>query len=86
MNKIKLAIASASALVAGLVSVASAHAAALFTVPTSTATDLTANVSSQLSDVGFLAVLTLAGGIVLAFYVAGRLLGFIPGHRGARRS
>lgn len=84
MTKIKLILGSAAATVAGLVSIASAHAAALFTVPASTTDQLTANVSSQLSDPGFLAVLTLAGGIVLAFYVAGRLLGFIPGHRGRK--
>jgi len=84
MTKIKFILGSAAATIAGVVSIASAHAAALFTVPASTTDQLSANVSSQLSDPGTLAVLTLAGGIVLAFFVARQLISFIPGHRGRK--
>lgn len=52
----------------------------MFTVPTSTATQLLANVTSQLSDVGTLTVVVLAAGIPLAFYVIRRLIGLIPGN------
>jgi len=57
----------------------------MFVVPTSTATSLTANITSQLSDPGLLAVLVLVAGIPLAFYVVHKLLGLIPG-RGGRRT
>ena len=50
----------------------------MFTIPTSTASSLTANISSQLSDPGTLLVVALAAGIPLAFYVIKRLIGLIP--------
>ena len=57
----------------------------MFTVPTSTVASLTANVTSQITDPGTLAVLVLVAGIPLAFYVIHKLLGLIPG-RGGRRA
>jgi hypothetical protein len=50
----------------------------MFTVPSSTASTLLANVSSQFADTGTLAVVALAAGIPLAFYVIRRLIGLIP--------
>jgi len=50
----------------------------MFEVPTSTASTLLANVSSQFSDVGTLAIVALAAGIPLAFYVIRRLIGLVP--------
>lgn len=52
--------------------------AAFITVPTSTPTDLTASMTSQFADVGFLAVVVLAAGIPLTFYVIKKLIGLIP--------
>lgn len=50
----------------------------MFTVPTSTVTDLLASVSSQISDTGFLAVLIFAAAVPLVFYIAKRLIGLVP--------
>jgi len=50
----------------------------VFTVPTSTASDFLANVTSQVADTGTLAVIALAAGIPLAFYVIKRLIGLVP--------
>lgn len=50
----------------------------MFEVPTSTASLLTANVTSQFADVGTLTVIALAAGIPLGFYVIKRLIGLIP--------
>lgn len=50
----------------------------MFTVPSTTASTLLANVSSQISDAGTLAVVALAAGVPLAFYVIKRLIGLIP--------
>lgn len=50
----------------------------MFTVPTSTADSVLANVTSTLGDVGFLAILGVAAAIPLVFYVAKQLIGLIP--------
>jgi hypothetical protein len=50
----------------------------MFTVPTSTASQLTANISSQVSDPGTLTLLALVAGIPLAFYVIKKLIALIP--------
>jgi len=50
----------------------------MFTVPTSTASSLTANITSFLADPGLLTLLLLVAGIPLGFYVAKKLLGLIP--------
>jgi len=57
----------------------------MFTVPTSTAQQVLANVSTTLSDTGFLTILVVAAAIPLVFYVASRLIGLIPKGRGGRR-
>jgi hypothetical protein len=54
----------------------------MFTIPTSTATDITANVTSALGDPGFLTVVALAAGIPLVFYVVKQLIGLLPKSRG----
>lgn len=56
----------------------------MFTVPTSTATDLLAEITSTLSDVGFLGLLVVAAAIPLVFYVARQLIGLVPKSRGRR--
>lgn len=55
----------------------------LFTVPTSTAGGLTALVSGQITDPGFLALLVVAIAVPLAFVVAHGIKGLITG-RGRR--
>jgi hypothetical protein len=50
----------------------------MFEVPTSTATNLLANITSQFSDTGTLAVVVLAAGIPLAFYAIKKIIGLIP--------
>lgn len=50
----------------------------MFQVASTTASLLTANISSQISDVGTLTVIALAAGIPLAFYVIKRLIGLLP--------
>jgi hypothetical protein len=52
--------------------------AAFITVPTSTPTDLSASMSSQITDPGFLAIVILVAAIPLTFYVVKRLIGLIP--------
>jgi len=63
---------------------AAANAASFFTVPTSTASGLTANVGDQLGDQGTLLVIGVAAGIPLAFYVIHQLIGLLPKSRGRR--
>lgn len=55
-----------------------AHAASLFTVPTSTVTDFTSSVTDTLGDTGMLALIVAAIAIPLVFYVARRLIGIVP--------
>lgn len=50
----------------------------MITVPTSTATTLLANVSSQIQDPGTLAVLAVVVGIPFAFYVIKKLIALVP--------
>lgn len=50
----------------------------MITVPTSTATDLLANVSSQISDTGTLTLVLAVVGIPFAFYVIKKLIALIP--------
>ena len=50
----------------------------MFIVPTTVASSLLANVSTTLSDPGFLIILVTAAAIPLVFYVAKRLIGLIP--------
>lgn len=57
----------------------------MFTVPTSTASDFLANVTSTLSDPGLLAVVAVAAAIPLAFYVIHQLIGLIPKGRSRRQ-
>jgi hypothetical protein len=47
-------------------------------VPTSTASALTASIGSQIADSGTLALIALAAGVPLAFYVMARLIELIP--------
>jgi len=50
----------------------------MFEVPSSTASSVLANITSQISDPGTLTILALAAGIPLAFYVIKRLIGLLP--------
>lgn len=50
----------------------------MFTVPTTTVTELLANVTDQIADAGTLLVIVLAAGIPLTFYVIKRIIGLIP--------
>lgn len=58
---------------------------AMFTVPTSTATDVLANVTSTLGDTGFLALLAIAAAIPLVFYVARGIISLVAGRGRGRR-
>jgi NAD(P)H-hydrate repair Nnr-like enzyme with NAD(P)H-hydrate dehydratase domain len=84
LKKIALWSAGAGATLAGLVAAFAANAQ-VFTVPTSTATNLTADVSSQLGDVGTLALIVIVAAIPLVFYVIHQLLGLVPKSRGRRQ-
>jgi hypothetical protein len=55
-----------------------ASAAAFITMPSSTPTDLTASITSQITDPGTLAVIILVAGIPLFFYVVKKIIGLIP--------
>jgi hypothetical protein len=85
-NKVKVLIASASAAITSLASVALSHAAAFLTVPTGTASTFTANVGSQFTDAGTLEIIALAVGIPLFFYIVHQLMGLLPGRKGGRKS
>jgi hypothetical protein len=50
----------------------------MFTVPSTTAATLLANVTSQFADTGTLAVVALAAGIPLAFYAIRRVISLVP--------
>lgn len=84
MKKITIWLSGAGAAVAGLAITQLASAAAFFEVPTSTASNLTANVGSQIGDAGTLLVIGVAAGIPLAFYVIHQLIGLLPKSRGRR--
>jgi len=51
---------------------------AFITVPTSTPTDLTANLNDQITDTGTLAIIVLVAAIPLFFYVVRKLIALIP--------
>lgn len=85
MKKIAMYASGVGATLAGVLMTVAAHAQeAFFTVPTSTASSLTANVGSQLGDAGTLLVIGVAAGIPLAFYVIHQLIGLVPKSRGRR--
>lgn len=56
-----------------------------FDVPTSTASSLTANVTSQISQPGITNLLILAIGVPLFFYIVHKVFGLLPGSRRAPR-
>ena len=74
----------AAGAIAGFGMTAYCFADALFTVPTSTVSSMTANVSSQFGDLGTLAVVALAAGIPLFFYIVHALIGLVPKSRARR--
>lgn len=84
MNKITKVLAGVSGVVGAWLVSSLALATAYFTVPTSTALSLTANVGDQIGDVGTLLIIALAAGIPLSFYVIHQLIGLIPKGRGRR--
>ena len=83
-NLVKYA-ATSGAILAGLVATFAAHAQSIFTVPSSTAGTLLANVGAQIGDPGLLAVFAVAAGVPLVFYVIHRVLGMLPGRGGGKR-
>lgn len=85
-NKVGLWVSGVGASIVGFGLASFAHAAVLFSVPTSTAPSLTANVGDQLGDAGTLAVIGVVAGIYLVFYVIHQLIGMIPKSRGGRRA
>ena len=84
MKKLYMWLSAGGAALGGLV-MAGIASAQVIVVPTSTASTLTANVGSQVSDPGTLLVVVLAAGIPLAFYVIHQLIGLIPKSRGRRQ-
>lgn len=83
-NKIYMIASGAAATIAGLVVTASAHATSFFTVPTSVAPALTANVGDTIADPGTLLVIVIAAGLPLLFYVIHAFIGLLPKSRGRR--
>lgn len=50
----------------------------MFTIPTSTASLIVANISSLVGDPGLLTLLALVAGVPFGFWVVKRLIGFVP--------
>jgi len=50
----------------------------MFSIPTSTATTLTASVTDVIADPGMLAVIGVVVGIPFAFYVIKKLISLVP--------
>jgi len=50
----------------------------VFELPTSTASQLTANITSLFADPGTFSVIVLVAGLPLAFWVVRKLIGLIP--------
>jgi len=75
MKKFMLGLATA---MPALALVQFAHAAALFEVPTSTVTDLTASVTDTIADPGVLLVLGAAAALPVIFWVIHRIIGLFP--------
>lgn len=57
----------------------------MFSVPTTTASQVLANVNSTLGDTGFLTIVAVAAAIPLVFYVARQIIGLLPKARGRRQ-
>ena len=76
---------SAGGAALGGLAMATIASAQVIVVPTSTASNLTANVGAQVSDPGTLLVVVAAAGIPLSFYVIHQLIGLIPKARGRRQ-
>ncbi len=53
----------------------------MFEIPTSTASEVLANVSSLFSDPGLLTIVALAAAVPLTFYVIRSVIGLFPKHR-----
>jgi hypothetical protein len=86
MNKLTLWASGIGATVLSFAMVVAAHAqSVLFSLPTSTAPGMTADVGAQLSDPGTLLVIGVIAGIYLFFYVVHQLIGLVPKGRGSRR-
>jgi len=58
--------------------ISASYSTAMFEVPTTTASDLTANITSQLGDTGTLALIVIVASIPLAFYVIKKIIGLVP--------
>jgi len=56
----------------------------MFTVPTSTASEVMANVSSIFADPGLLTIVAIAAGIPLAFWLLRAIIGLFPKHKAAK--
>jgi len=75
-TKILLAASSVGAVVAGLMH--SAHAAALFEVPTTTVDSFTASVSDTLADPGLLAIIGVVVALPVIFWLIHRVKALFP--------
>ena len=73
----KIAI-GVSSVAASLVGIASAHAASLLTIPTSTATDALASASDTIADPGLLLVILAVIALPVAFWVIRKVVGLFP--------
>lgn len=55
-----------------------ASAASLFEVPTSTVSDLTANITSTIADPGLLLVIVFAAALPVVFWLVHKIIGLFP--------
>lgn len=78
-------ILASSGIISGLLVGLVAHAQTAIVVPTSTTASLAATAGAQMADVGTLAVIVLAAGIPLGFYILGQLISFVPKHKGGKK-
>jgi len=78
-KKIGIGVAAFAAPFLGLI--ASAHAASLLTIPTSTATDALASASDTIADPGLLLVILAVIALPVAFWVIRKVVGLFPKSR-----
>jgi len=64
--------------VVGFVAPFLASAASLFSVPTSTVSDLTASITSTIADPGLLLVIVFAAALPVVFWLIHKVIGLFP--------
>ncbi len=77
-NKFKVLAASVVGALSLVIASLAGAAVSPIVVPTSTASDMLANVSSIITDPGMLTILEVVAGLYVAFWFIKRLIGLVP--------